>query len=1617
MKQLHFLFIYFIKSISKQFIIISILSFSIIHLYGQIQPTDTDNNGINNISSLEHLQWISENPQCWSWDFELDNNINAIKTKDWNIGNHDGNNKTPDQPMGFSPIGNHSTNFTGKFYGNNFVIDSLYINRPLNDDATGFIGFANNSKISNLGITNCYIIGNKFVGGLAAIFQYSSMMSYCYCSGKIEGKEIVGGLVGQHHKNSTISNCFTSVEVYGNNITGGLCGNNIWNSQIINCGSINRLIGTNQTGGLVGLNIASSIMNSYATGISSGKDNIGGLIGFVDDYSGSVIQNSYCAYEVNGDYNVGGFIGRYPNSCKIYNCFWDNQVSSSNIAIGTNQQNSNLNGELTKEMKKEETFVNSGWDFKDTWEINPDYNDGYPILLHLKNQNKIWTKPSLLSPLDNSQYVIQNPSFSWLRCYFNSSCILQISIDSTFSLINYEFTINTNFYKDTLSLNQNTIYFWRILEIKNDDLIVPSNSFKFTTGSKLTKMKTPIDSDQDGYLNISEFSELVWLFENQLTDSHTLSYELDNDIDAFETKYWHEGKGFKPIDSFSGILEGNSHKIKHFYNNRSEEDNVSFISQLNQGIVRNIALTDCYINGNNNISALVGSNINGKVYNCYSTGKIQGVENVGGLIGYNNGEVNSCYNVASIYSKNWMGGLIGRNSDEGIISKCYNMGNVTGTDNWAGGLVGENTGIISDCYCIGSVICGGHVAGFVGENKGKITNCYSTSFVNGTGEYNGGFACWHNSEIENCFWNIETSGWTSSTGGTGKTTEQLKKIETYNGWDFNNIWEIIPLMNNGYPQFQWATNTSRIKNYYPNKMANVGQSSIIFEGVGFESSTKIFLIGKDQEIINTDSVIIGNDCCEAIFNFENISIGIYNISVQNQDTTITIKNGLSVEPLKVEGLDIDIIGPSKFRIGRKFCIDLIVTNNSNQFVKNKIITIDIESDDAKISLPSDYDPDYIPDDAVRPEELNFPPISNIPTNTKIKRGQFSPAPIPPYERRSMTIEIESKSPIKITANESPYDVNDLINFYLSPEQKQIECDYEYWRCRNDWTKTILNATSLENQAADLAWALGGALPGKTGDYISVLGMADKATNNDFISVNGNFTTWTLGKLGAKLGLIAESTALLAEINGILYSNIGVQLWSAYKAQKQCGEIRDICTAPYGSPIYSSLPVASFDPNDKYGYRSPSGSRYFNDNKINFTYVIEFENKETASASAQEVLVIDTLDLNVFDIESFKAGSIRIGEDIFKAPSNSRDIKWSIDMRPEMNFITYVTLLLDTTTGVAKWYFRSIDPTTLDWPKDPTAGFLPPNDSTNRGQGSVSFSINLNKGITDDAILKNKATIIFDSNEPIVTPMWSNYKDVVSPSSYMYEPEILNENIANISWAGEDNENGAGVYCFNVFMKKGNNDYTQIFNRTTSTSFDFEYEMNENYSFYVTAIDSAENAEIKSNVPEIVFSPKPGKEQDFTVIIVQKWEDALICNNTDNYFDSYQWYKDDVAIAGETKQFYQESGGLNGSYYVQVTTTDGKTGVSNVIEVGNNTKSVKVFPNPSEESLDYTVEVSANQTELSHGTLVITNVNGQIVSQRSGLEAQMKLNGLSRGVYMVQVRFTNGETFNNKLIVK
>jgi len=217
------------------------------------------------------------------------------------------------------------------------------------------------------------------------------------------------------------------------------------------------------------------------------------------------------------------------------------------------------------------------------------------------------------------------------------------------------------------------------------------------------------------------------------------------------------------------------------------------------------------------LGALAGLN-GGTIANCYATGSVTGEESsysFGGLCGKNTGTISNCYATANVtgadYSS-YLGGLAGYN-DKGTISNCYATGSVTGgRDSYElGGLCGKNRhGTISNGYSTGSVT-GGEASialgGLCGDNRyGEISDCYATGSVTGGGnsQYLGGLAgdnFW--GSISNCFWDMETSGMTTSAGGTGFLTAQMQTLTTFTdaGWDFDTIWTIDEGLD--YPWLWW----------------------------------------------------------------------------------------------------------------------------------------------------------------------------------------------------------------------------------------------------------------------------------------------------------------------------------------------------------------------------------------------------------------------------------------------------------------------------------------------------------------------------------------------------------------------------------------------------------------------------------------------------------------------------------------------------------------------------------------------------------------------------------------------------------------------------------------------
>jgi hypothetical protein len=171
--------------------------------------------------------------------------------------------------------------------------------------------------------------------------------------------------------------------------------------------------------------------------------------------------------------------------------------------------------------------------------------------------------------------------------------------------------------------------------------------------------------------------------------------------------------------------------------------------------------------------------------------------------------ITNCYatgDVTSGSSSGGTGGFIGI-SNSGHISECYALGDVHGSV--AGGFVGSHEwNSISNCYSLGSVSGISLAGGFAGYNPAKsISYCYSAGRVTISSTYQdpGGFTGGVIGGVEHSFWDIETSGVSTSYGGRGESTSKMKTQSTFTdeGWDFSGIWK----MSNpggkfrGYPVF------------------------------------------------------------------------------------------------------------------------------------------------------------------------------------------------------------------------------------------------------------------------------------------------------------------------------------------------------------------------------------------------------------------------------------------------------------------------------------------------------------------------------------------------------------------------------------------------------------------------------------------------------------------------------------------------------------------------------------------------------------------------------------------------------------------------------------------------
>ncbi|MEM9157490.1 MAG: hypothetical protein AAGB46_00465 [Verrucomicrobiota bacterium] len=279
-------------------------------------------------------------------------------------------------------------------------------------------------------------------------------------------------------------------------------------------------------------------------------------------------------------------------------------------------------------------------------------------------------------------------------------------------------------------------------------------------------------------------------------------------------------------------------------------------------------------------------------------------------------------------------------------------------------------------------------------------------------------------------------------------------------------------------------------------------------------------------------------------------------------------------------------------------------------------------------------------------------------------------------------------------------------------------------------------------------------------------------------------------------------------------------------------------------------VGSFDPNDKFGANG-FGPEGFIPGGIIIPYTVLFENdpEEGATAPALRVTITDQLDPD-FDYSTFEFLQFGWGELSLDAPEGSQAFETMVDYEngDGSPLIVKVDAEFDPETGAITFVFDSIDPDTGTTPLGAFDGFLQVEEGDGLGEGFFTYRVQQKSDLPDGTEFRNIANIVFDVNDPIVTPEAVHTIDLVKPSSSASSPATSASSTFTVTLSGDDGS-GSGIAFYNVYRSINGGSFSLWKAATTETSLEFSGETGKSYSFYSVATDYVGLVEDKAATAE------------------------------------------------------------------------------------------------------------------------------------------------------------------------
>lgn len=639
----------------------------------------------------------------------------------------------------------------------------------------------------------------------------------------------------------------------------------------------------------------------------------------------------------------------------------------------------------------------------------------------------------------------------------------------------------------------------------------------------------------------------------------------------------------------------------------------------------------------------------------------------------------------------------------------------------------------------------------------------------------------------------------------------------------DNIWSTVAIdtfYNVGKPALYSIT---------PKEGGNAGDVTVNIYGNGFFDSTTVMLVraGIDTVFV-PDSLmaIIEGNRIVANLDLRGKIIGLYDLVVEvpEKDTVMVLQNSFEIKQAHRLDPIINIVGPTSVRAGQWNTYSITLTNNGNVDEKGIPLFIAVDSI-AQLQFLSNF------------LNYNVADSTFFLSDTLYTTGSMDTLFGKPFHGKVYAIIVSNISALNSIT----------INLKIkAPTAFKIRC----------WTNKHLYASPLNNEWAkcidDIITTVVGTFPvagcvyGLLRACIDPVILYNNQANGVISNYSGSFNTsgvnglltdyaWGLGTsmLGCALG-----------VNGFVIRKSLNEILDLTEALDHGVSMGGSCEAAVSRINNNSSQInitTSKDPNEKYGPIGNGIHNYLQEGTV-IPYVIHFENQDTATAAAQTVLILDTLDKNIFNLSTFQLKSITIADTIILIPPGYNWYESFIDLRPKSNVIVHVIDSLNKTNGVAFWSFKALDPATYEPLTDSLSGFLPPNIIRPEGEGSIFYTIKLKDSIPNNSQVRNKASIYFDYNSPVITNTWINTIDNIKPQSKVVAlPSIqYNDSIFTVQWNGIDTS--SGILSYDIYYSTNGGSYLRWLANTIDSTANFYGHIDSTYSFYSIATDTAGNIE-------------------------------------------------------------------------------------------------------------------------------------------------------------------------------